>query len=33
LAHYEKWERIEKQIGELAAALAELQAAKGIKKA
>jgi hypothetical protein len=33
LAHYEKWERIEGQIEELAAAVAELQAAKDIKKA
>ncbi len=33
LAHYEKWERIEGQIEELAAAVAELQAAKGAKKA
>jgi hypothetical protein len=33
LAGYEKWERIEKQIEELAAAVAELQAAKSAKKA
>ena len=33
LAGYEKWEKIEKQIEELAAAVAELQAAKGAKKA
>jgi TRAP-type uncharacterized transport system substrate-binding protein len=33
LAHYEKWEKIEKQIEELSAAVAELQAAKGAKKA
>jgi len=33
LAHYEKWERIEKQIEELAAAVEELQAAKSLKKA
>jgi hypothetical protein len=33
LAGYEKWDRIEKQIEELAAAVAELQAAKSIKKA
>jgi len=33
LAHYEKWERIEKRIEELVAAVAELQAAKGAKKA
>ena len=32
LAGYEKWEKIEKQIEGLAAAVAELQAAKGIKK-
>jgi hypothetical protein len=32
LAGYEKWEKIEKQIEELAAAVAELQAAKDIKK-
>jgi hypothetical protein len=32
LAHYEKWERIEKQIEELSAAVAELRAAKGVKK-
>jgi hypothetical protein len=32
LAGYEKWEKIEKQIEELAAAVAELQAAKGVKK-
>jgi hypothetical protein len=33
LAGYEKWEKIEKQIEELAAAVAELQAAKSAKKA
>jgi hypothetical protein len=33
LAGYEKWKRIEKQIEELAAAVAELQATKGAKKA
>jgi len=33
LAHYEKWEKIERQIEELAAAVAELQAAKTMKKA
>ena len=33
LAGYEKWEKIEKQIEELAATVAELQAAKGAKKA
>jgi hypothetical protein len=33
LAHYEKWEKIEKKIEELSAAVAELQATKGIKKA
>jgi len=33
LAGYEKWEKIEKQIEELSAAVAELQAAKGAKKA
>jgi hypothetical protein len=33
LAHYEKWEKIEGQIEELAAAVAELQAAKSMKKA
>jgi hypothetical protein len=33
LAHHEKWERIEGQIEELAAAVAELQAAKSMKKA
>jgi hypothetical protein len=32
LAHYEKWEKIERQIEELAAAVAELQATKGAKK-
>ena len=32
LAHYEKWEKIEKQIEELAAAVAELQAANGTGK-
>jgi len=32
LAGYEKWEKIEKQIEELAAAVAELQATKGIEK-
>jgi hypothetical protein len=32
LAHYEKWEKIEGQIEELTAAVAELQAAKGVKK-
>jgi len=32
LAHYEKWEKIERQIEELAAVVAELQAAKGAKK-
>lgn len=31
LAHFEKWDKIEKQIEELATAVAELQAAKGIK--
>jgi hypothetical protein len=33
LANYEKWEKIEGQIAELAAAVAELQAAKSMKKA
>jgi hypothetical protein len=33
LAHYEKWEKIEGRIEELAAAVAELQAAKSMKKA
>jgi hypothetical protein len=33
LAHFEKWDKIEKQIEELATAVAELQAAKGIKPA
>jgi hypothetical protein len=33
LAHYEKWEKIEGQVEELAAAVAELQAAKSMKKA
>ena len=33
LAGYEKWERIEKQIETLTAAVAELQAAKGAEKA
>jgi hypothetical protein len=33
LSSFQKWERIEKQIEELAAAVAELQAAKGAKKA
>ncbi len=33
LAGYEKWDKIEKRIEELAAAVAELQAAKGAKKA
>jgi hypothetical protein len=33
LAHYEKWEKIEGQIEELVAAVAELQAAKSMKKA
>jgi len=33
LANYEKWEKIEKKIEELSAAVAELQATKGIKKA
>jgi hypothetical protein len=33
LAHYEKWEKIEGQIEQLAAAVAELQAAKSAKKA
>jgi hypothetical protein len=33
LAHFEKWEKVEKRIEELAAAVAELQAAKGAKKA
>lgn len=33
LSSFQKWEKIEKQIEELAAAVAELQAAKGIKKA
>ena len=32
LAHYEKWEKIEGQIEELTAAVAELQATKGIEK-
>jgi hypothetical protein len=32
LAGYEKWEKIERQIEELTAAVAELQAAKGAKK-
>jgi hypothetical protein len=33
LAHYEKWEKIEGQIEGLAAAVAELQAAKSMKMA
>jgi hypothetical protein len=33
LAGYEKWEKIEKQIEQLAATVAELQAAKSAKKA
>lgn len=33
LSSFQRWEKIEKQIEELAAAVAELQAAKGIKKA
>jgi hypothetical protein len=33
LAHYEKLEKIEGRIEELAAAVAELQAAKSMKKA
>jgi hypothetical protein len=33
LAHYGKWEKIKGQIEELAAAVAELQAAKSMKKA
>jgi hypothetical protein len=33
LAGYEKWDKIEKRIDELAATVAELQAAKGAKKA
>jgi len=33
LAHCEKWEKIEGRIEELAAAVAELQAAKSMKKA
>lgn len=32
LAHFEKWDKIEKEIEELSAAVAELQAAKGTKK-
>jgi hypothetical protein len=32
LAHPEKWGRIEKQVEELSAAVAELQAARGVKK-
>ena len=31
LSHFEKWESIEKQIKELSAAVAELQAAKDVK--
>jgi hypothetical protein len=33
LAGYEKWDKIEKKIDELSAAVAELQATKGDKKA
>ena len=33
LAGYEKWDKIEKKIEELSAAVAELQVAKGIKEA
>ena len=33
LASYEKWEKIEKRVEELSAAVATLQAAKGIKEA
>ena len=33
LAGYEKWDKIEKQIDELTAAVAELQGTKGDKKA
>jgi hypothetical protein len=33
LSSFQRWEKIEKQIEELAAAVAELQAAKGVKKA
>jgi hypothetical protein len=33
LSSFQRWEKIEKQIEELAAAVAELQAAKGAKKA
>ena len=33
LSHYQKWEEVEQRVEELAAAVAELQAAKGIKKA
>jgi hypothetical protein len=33
LAGYEKWDKIEKKINELSAAVAELQAAKSAKKA
>jgi hypothetical protein len=32
LSSFQRWEKIEKQIEELAAAVAELQAAKGVKK-
>jgi hypothetical protein len=33
LAAYEKWDKVEKKIEELSAAVAELQAATGAKKA
>ena len=33
LSHYQKWEEVEHRVEELAVAVAELQAAKGIKKA
>jgi hypothetical protein len=33
LAHFERWEKIEKQIDELGSAVVELQATKGIKRA
>jgi hypothetical protein len=33
LSSFQRWEKIEKQIEELATAVAELQAAKGVKKA
>jgi predicted nuclease of restriction endonuclease-like RecB superfamily len=32
LSSFQRWEKIEKQVEELAAAVAELQAAKGVKK-